>query len=94
MHTPPAPWWVLGNVCVRLKEPGFQAVVVWHCAQPLLYAVPCEAGELWQEAHDFGVPANVLFLWHFPQAMPMWAPVSLKSALLWSNDAGSQALVV
>lgn len=33
-QTPPAPWWVLGKVCVTVNVAGFHAVVVWQVAQP------------------------------------------------------------
>jgi hypothetical protein len=72
-----------------------QVVVLWQAAQLEPKALLlCDAGLAWQAAHVLGVPVNRPPGWQLAQDTLVCDPVSVNDAVLWSNDAGAQALDV
>jgi hypothetical protein len=81
------------------KLAGRQALVEWQfwheVGNPewLGFVAPSYL-DRWQETQSVGVPAKRPLVWHRPQSVFWWAPVSGNLVLLWSMfAAGRQAEV-
>ena len=76
-----------------MYDAGFQAFVEWQVEQLPVKLLPWDDGFAWHDEHAVEASVKWLLVWHFWQAAPTCAPVSLKCVWLWLNVAGFQAFV-